>query len=331
MLRLFQREMDLQPGKGPPIALVDCTGSIPYEAKRRMELALGQFRQAIPGLRVFGFAKGVVEIPLRQPWGDGYYRDGIASACPPDGYRNDRERYSGPVRNGTYLGVSLAQIEHLRPSLVIVMSDGGSADKWRACRVADRLGCEIDCYYFRANERGERDQDPHHLANLARRSRGRYAELGKGEAIASELTRSLASFIPQQRNEVDMSGYRTPGSKLNIQMPAEQAHRVTEVIHVVKDREIHLYDGETRYVDRGSAHEALLQIGATEVSVDQTAAPVIQDHRPPRSRFAEFFLGARREQDRGEISAAPDKPALAPPSSSPLALPFFTSKQKVRS
>lgn len=332
MLRLFQREMDLRPGDGPPVVLVDCTGSVPYEAKQRMEEALGRFREIIPTMRVFGFAKGVVEITLRQPYGDGSYSDGILPAIPPDGFRNDRERYanSRPV-NATYLGLSLQAIEHLRPSLVIIMSDGGSADKWRACRVADRLGCPIDCYFFRARECDRSSEDPHHLAELARRSRGRYADLVEGHTITSELTRSLAPSIPQQRNEDAMSGYRTPSSKLNIQMPGEQVHRVTEVIHVVKDREIHLYDGETRYIDHGSAHEALLQIGATEVSVDQSAAPVLQDHRPPRSRFAEFFLGARREEDRGAIAEQPKPAELEPPRAAPLALSFFTSKQKVRS
>lgn len=325
MLRLFQREMDLRPGDGPPIILVDCTGSIPYEAKRCMEEAVSRFRKITPGLRVFGFAKGIVELKFSK------YRDGIIGAEPPDGYTSDRQRYASntPV-NATYLGLSMRAIEHLRPRLLIIMSDGGSADKWRACRIADRLGCPIDSYFFRANERWRDDEDPRHLADLARRSRGRYAELGEGETVAGELTQSLAPFIPQ-RNEDAMSSYRTPGSKLNIQMPGEQAHRVTEVIHVIKDREFHLYDGETRYIDHGSAHEALLQIGATEVNVDQNAAPVIEDHRPPRSRFAEFFLGARREQDRGEISSTPDRPALAPPSSAPLTLSFFTSKQKVRS
>lgn len=330
MLRMFQREMELRPGEGPPVVLVDCTGSIPYEAKRRMEVALGQFRQTIPNLRIFGFAKGVVEIPLRQPWGDGYYRDGITSACPPDGYRSDRERYaSNARRNGTYIGVSLAQIEHLRPSLVIIMSDGGSADKWRACRVAERLGCEIDCYFFEATERERADEDPRHLADLARRSRGRFVEAGSGETIFSELGLSLAPSMPQH-NEAAMSNYRTPGSKLNIQMPAEQTHRVTKVTNVIVDHEVHLFDGETRYVDHGSAHEALLQIGATDVEVKQDEPMVLVDHKP-RSRFAEFFLGARREQDRGAITDQSKPEALEPPRAAPLALSFFMSKQKVRS
>lgn len=328
MLRLFQREMDLTPGDGQPVVLVDCTGSVPYESKQRMEEALGRFREIIPAMRVFGFAKGVVEITLRQPYGDGSYRDGILSADPPDGCSSDRERYSGRRRNGTHLGLSLQAIEHLRPSLIIIMSDGGSVDKWRACRVADRLGCPIDCYFFRAKERDQGDEDPRHLADLARRSRGRYADLGEGHTITSELTRSLAPSIPQQRNEVDMSGYRTPSSKINIQMPGEQVHRVTEVLHVIKDREVHLHDGETRYIDHGSAHEALLQIGATEVNVDQSASPVLQDHRPPRSRFAEFFLGARREEDRGAITEQPKPAELEPPRAAPLALSFFTSKAR---
>jgi len=325
MLRMFQREMDLRPGEGPPIVMVDCTGSIPYEAKQRMETALGHFRQTISGMRVFGFAKGVVEIPLQQPYGDGSYRDGILSADPPDGCSSDHERYSGRRRNGTHIGFSLAQIERLRPSLVIIMSDGGSVDKWRACRVADRLGCPIDCYFFRAKERDSADEDPHHLAELARRSRGRYAELGSGETIFSELGLSLSSSMPQH-NEAVMSNYRTPGSKLNIQMPAEQTHRVTEVINVIRDREVHLFDGETRYVDHGSAHEALLQIGATDVEVQQDEPMVLVDHKP-RSRFAEFFLGARREQDRRAITEQRKPEALEPPR----ALSFFASKQEVKS
>lgn len=244
MLRLPQKEMDVRPGDGPNVILVDCTGSMRLRAKERIDRITGHFATSIPNVRVFGFAYGVVEIEFGERRPDGTHCAGIMSADPPDGCRNDQERYNGPRRNGTYLGRSMQQIEPLRPRRLIIMSDFGSVDKWRALRTADRMGCPIDCYFFHASERDRADEDPRHGAELARRSRGRFVDLAAGETLHQEMKRSLYPphhSMPQYEADEEEAAmdYTAKGSKINVQAPPVQRIRVEEHIFIENQRVLH--------------------------------------------------------------------------------------------
>lgn len=323
MFRLPQREMDLRPGDGPPIVLADVSGSVPYEARKRMEAALGRlFHGPIPTMRVFAFIYGVAEVPFEGMYDGAHYSRGINASCPPDGFRSDRERYAprGWVTNRTYLGRSMAEIEHLRPSLLIVMSDGGWADHWRALRIADRLGCPIDCYFFNATDEYRRYENPQHLADLARRSRGSYIEAGGGERLGPQLQRSLAAHLP--KHEAPMTDqHRIAGARLGIQMPARQVHRVTRVTDVIVDDVINIHSGTRTVNDHTSAYDALIAIGESEVAVAQPEEPVVVEHKP--RGLLSWLIGpaggrAAREQDRGalrEVASAPAGKALPAPQS----------------
>jgi hypothetical protein len=171
MFQLKPRIMERQPGDPNVVVLMaDRSTSMPSTARDEIDETIPGFQAAYPGLRLFGFHSEVLEVKA------GRHPDRMRYCYPPC-HRASSEK-GAHYRNATYHGVSLEQIARLNPSLTIILSDGGGADKQHALQVADRMTGSIDAYYCDAINSAW--QDRRFMEEVARRGRGKFVPFTPG-------------------------------------------------------------------------------------------------------------------------------------------------------
>lgn len=331
---LTPRTADRRPGTpGVIILLADATGSISPVNKRRIRSEAEAILRRVPGSRLWAFGTVAVDITS-----DPSRLDGSISECFA-GLDLDRDN-----QRGTYIGRALAQASKLRPERTIVLSDGGTEDRWAMMRTADDMTGAIDAYY--CHPRRDEYQLEHHfissdalwrrysqgaskstMQELARRGGGRFSEYPSADGIYTDY--GIRDAIPMGHERKVFVG----GPTFNIEAPQNEVHRVTRRIDVMHDTEVHHHYGEAQHIHHGEAEAIDIQSGQAQINVARPEGQRIEHHQapePPRSLLRTIFLGPGKSQYRGELQSAPARPSLpAPGGQQAMAISYF-SKTKVR-
>jgi hypothetical protein len=99
---------------------------------------------------------------------------------------------------------------------------------------------------------------------------------------------------------------------------------------------VHIHAGETQFIDHGSAHDALLQIGPSEVVVEKNEE-IVERHHGLKWLLKAVVLGperAVRSINKGALTALPNQQALPKPDAggpsvpTPALLPSFQKRAK---